>query len=92
MPWQVDVGPAERDQDGSRFAVRVNGHAYDVGVSDQDAARLAPGVDAADLVRESFLFLLDREPPGSILPRFELPVIARYFPEYDGDIRRRLTP
>ena len=44
------------------------------------------------LVRESFAFLLEREPASSILARFDLPVIARYFPEYDGDIRRRLAP
>ena len=92
MPWQVEVGPAHRDGNASRFTVRVDTHAYDVGVADGDAARLAPGVDVAELVRESFLFLLEREPPGSILPRFDLPVIARYFPDYEGAIRTRLSP
>jgi len=33
-------------------------------------------------VRRSFAFLLAREPRESILREFELPVIARYFPEY----------
>ncbi|MFQ5948818.1 MAG: hypothetical protein ACE5KX_08160 [Acidimicrobiia bacterium] len=42
------------------------------------------------LVEESFRFLLEREPKESILRRFELPVIARYFPEYPEEIRRRL--
>ena len=36
-----------------------------------------------DLVRRSFVFLLAREPKTSILRRFELLVIARYFPEYE---------
>lgn len=42
------------------------------------------------VLEESFRFLLEREPNTSILTSFELPVIARYFPEYERDIRRRL--
>ena len=36
--------------------------------------------------------LLEREPKESILARFDLPVIERYFPEYPHEIRRRLAP
>ena len=90
MPPRVDVGPPVREGEVTRFTVRVDDHSYDVGVADDDAARLAPGADVADLVRESFVFLLDREPPGSILPRFDLPVIGRYFPEYADAVGRRL--
>ncbi len=43
----------------------------------------------ADLVRESFAFLLQREPPAAILRSFSLDVIGRYFPEFRADIRRR---
>lgn len=46
--------------------------------------------DAAELVRRSFEFLLEREPKESILSSFELSVIGRYFPEYPDEIRRRL--
>jgi hypothetical protein len=61
-------------------------------VSRADLARLAPGhPDAVPLVRASFAFLLEREPRESILGRFELPVIERYFPGYEAEIRRRLT-
>jgi hypothetical protein len=42
------------------------------------------------LVEKSFEFLLEREPNTSILSRFELPVIGRYFPEYEDEIRKRL--
>lgn len=41
----------------------------------------------ADLVERSFEFLLAREPASSILASFELPVIARYFPEYEEAMR-----
>jgi hypothetical protein len=62
---------------------------HDVGVGGDDLDRLAPGAeDPADLVRRSFEFLLEREPRTSILPRFELPVIARYFPEYEATVRQ----
>ena len=43
------------------------------------------------LVRESFAFLLEREPSTSILRQFSLGDISRYFPEYREEIRRRLA-
>ena len=42
------------------------------------------------LVRESFEFLLEREPAASILGEFALSDIARYFGEYYDQIRARL--
>ena len=47
-------------------------------------------VDAETVVRESFVFLLEREPPSSIMKAFSLDVISRYFPEYEKAMRRRL--
>jgi len=47
--------------------------------------------DLERVVRESFEFLLEREPPSSILPEFSLDVIGRYFPEYDDELPRRLA-
>ncbi|HEX9549821.1 MAG TPA: hypothetical protein VF971_01865 [Candidatus Limnocylindrales bacterium] len=62
--------------------------AHEVRVGREDLARLAPGaIDPADLVRRSFEFLLEREPRESILRRFDLAVIGRYFPEYESIIR-----
>ena len=61
-------------------------------VSADEAARRRYGGDtpAEQLLEASFRFLLEREPKESILGRFELPVIERYFPEYGDEIRRRL--
>lgn len=59
---------------------------HTVTVTKTDLRRWGRG-DVEDLVRRSFDFLLEREPPSSILSRFELPVIERYFPEYDRLIR-----
>jgi hypothetical protein len=56
-----------------------------------DQQRLAGGkAGPEELLKRSFEFLLEREPKESILPRFDLPVIARYFPEYEREIKRRL--
>ena len=42
------------------------------------------------LVETSFKFLLERESNTSILSRFDLPVIQRYFPEYEEIIKTML--
>lgn len=42
------------------------------------------------LVEKSFEFLLDRESNTSILSRFDLPIIERYFPEYEETIKTML--
>ena len=55
---------------------------YEVTVSRQDLATYGRGRAPEDLVRDSFEFLLEREPPSAILRRFDLPTIERYFPEY----------
>jgi hypothetical protein len=53
-------------------------------------ARRLGGSRAApeELVRRSFEFLLAREPKESILRRFDLPVIGRYFPEYEAEMTK----
>lgn len=62
-----------------------------VTVQPQYAAKLTRGSAPVDLlVRRSFDFLLEREPNTSILRRFDLPVIAHYFPEYEHTIRKML--
>jgi len=42
------------------------------------------------LVEKSFRFLLERESNTSILRSFDLPVIGRYFPEYERVIKKML--
>ena len=63
---------------------------HDVTVTPADVDRYAPGTSPERLVEASFAFLLDREPKESILARFELPVIERYFPDYPRRIREAL--
>ena len=80
--------------DSTTFEVNVEGstttthkvtvtHAY---YEKLTGRRVAPDV----LVEKSFQFLLDRESNNSILRSFDLPVIGRYFPEYEKEIRGML--
>lgn len=46
--------------------------------------------DSEDVVRESFAFLMEREPASSILPEFSLAIISRYYPEYKDELPERL--
>jgi len=59
---------------------------HTVTVQRQDIERYTSGEDVRSvehLVERTFDFLLEREPPSSILPDFDLSVVRRYFPEYD---------
>jgi hypothetical protein len=47
-------------------------------------------VTAETLVEKSFEFLLERESNTSMLSAFDLPVIGRYFPEYEKTIRNMI--
>jgi hypothetical protein len=78
--WTCEVALSDGGRTVSTHAVRV---------PSADLARLAPGTASPeDLVERSFAFLLEREPPSSILRAFDLGVISRYFPEYEAEIRR----
>jgi hypothetical protein len=69
------------DEDGRT----VSEHA--VSVTKGDVERFAPRSSVEDLVTRSFEFLLEREPPSSILRTFALPDIERFFPEYGNAMR-----
>ncbi len=84
----VPIGSAEfrvevTDDAGTSFhEVTVpSGYVDELGVED---------TALQDLVRESFRFLLEREPKDSILQEFELSTIESYFSDYPDEIRRRL--
>ncbi|HEV2388337.1 MAG TPA: hypothetical protein VGS20_13905 [Candidatus Acidoferrales bacterium] len=54
------------------------------------ARKLDPGsANPENLLRRSFAFLLEREPKESILRRFDLRQIGRYFPDFEREIRAR---
>ncbi|MFZ0059270.1 MAG: hypothetical protein WAL35_04400 [Acidimicrobiales bacterium] len=76
-----------------RVDVRSDGSATTHVVSVPAGYLAALGCDdvpTEQLIQASFLFLLEREPPNSILRRFRLDQIADYFPDYPSTIGQRL--
>jgi hypothetical protein len=57
--------------------------------TDSDSEGKADRETEERVVRESFAFLLEREPATSILREFQLDVIGRYFPDYVPEMRTR---
>ncbi len=82
-----------RHVSGDEYEVKVGGYTetvHRVTLREVDWRRLAgEDMSPADLIEQSFRFLLEREPNTSILREFELPLIAHYFPEYEREIRMR---
>ena len=70
-----------------RVSERGGATKHRVSLSRDYHAQLTQGrATPEQLAKASFAFLLEREPKESILLSFELPVIARYF----GDYERRI--
>ena len=89
MTEAVRVNCAEQGQ-GWECSVATATTQHVVTVSRAELARFAPGQsEPALLVEESFAFLLEREPANSILRRFAISEIERYFPEYSAEVKRR---
>jgi len=66
---------------------------HHVTMSRAACARLAAGTHTPEQCLEAaFRFLLDREPKESILGRFDVDVIKRYFPEFERELPRYLAP
>ncbi len=75
-----------RVSDGKRETSHV------VTLKSSDCERISCGkVEPSELVRMAFEFLLENEPKESILGRFDLPLIGRYFPNFEPEMKRRLA-
>ena len=90
---EITVQPTDRQPVTSMFHVSIRDddssteHEVTLSASDYDRLGTKYGT-AEDFVRACFEFLLDREPKESILPRFDVSVISRYFPEFESTIQR----
>ena len=64
---------------------------HEVSVDEIDLPAALDGAETPDverLVGATFRFLLEREPKESILRRFDLSIVRRYFPDYPETIAR----
>ena len=91
MAAKIEVEKIDRLKFRVRIVEAGSATNHDVTVSPGDYKKIAGDkIQPEELVRRSFEFLLEREPKESILTRFDLSVISRYFPEYEREIKRRL--
>jgi hypothetical protein len=86
---------ADSDPLGFEVIVRDSGGEtrHHVTMSREVCDRLTAGRHTPEAcVEAAFRFLLDREPKESILGRFDVTVISRYFPEFERELPRYLSP
>ncbi len=95
MSERIDVRAAGEHEFTVRLAEGTPPTEHKVSVPEALRDQLGIADDEADaearLVRESFAFLLEREPATAILSEFSLDVIRRYFPAYDEEIAGRMS-
>jgi len=92
MPTKIEVEKTGNLEFRFRIIEKGGESTHHVTMKREDYARLTNGkTEPEELVRRSFEFLLEREPKESILTRFDLSVISRYFPEYEREIKQRLS-
>ncbi len=76
-----------------RIIEKASESTHHVSMKKDDYTRLTSGkIGPEELLKRSFEFLLERESKESILARFDLSVIRRYFPQYESEMKRRLCP
>jgi len=91
MTARIEVEKVKNGEFHVRVMEGASESTHRVRVSEVDYRRLSEGkIEAGELVRRSFEFLLAREPKESILPEFDLSVIGRYFPEYERELKRAI--
>jgi len=91
MAATIEIQKVAEEEFEVRIVEGTSATTHRVTLKPTDHERLAGGkADPAELIRCSFEFLLEHESKESILPRFDLTVIGRYFPSYEREIRRRL--
>lgn len=85
----------ERTESNGKHAFVVNvvetgsETSHEVTLAESDYELLGAGYSSPEeFIRACFEFLLSREPKESILSRFDVTAISRYFPEFENEIRR----
>jgi hypothetical protein len=92
MPAKIEVEKTSEEEFQVRVTEGKSQTSHRVTLTKADYDRIAGGkIEPAELVRRSFEFLLANEPKESILTRFDLTVISRYFPDFEREIQRRLA-
>ena len=79
----------KQDENTFRVTVEESGSSstHTVTLDDKYHKKLTGGViSKEDLIKKSFEFLLERESKESIMSKFDLTIINKFFPEYESFI------
>ena len=88
---QIEVEKLKEGEFQVRIIEKRGESTHRVTLTEDTYRKLSGGkVDPRELIKRSFEFLLEREPKESILPKFDLQLIGRYFPEYERELKRRI--
>jgi hypothetical protein len=88
----IEVTKKGEEEFRVKLEERGTGKEYAVTVEERYYQKLTQGkITKEELIKRSFMFLLEREPKESILSRFDLKIINIYFPEFEEEITRTIT-
>lgn len=90
----IDIKNKNKTENGWWFLVNVGegdgAIECEVSLDDNYWELLTDKINEPDeLIRRTFEFLLERESKESILKKFDLIEIKKYFPEYEDEIKKR---
>jgi hypothetical protein len=95
MTWNIDIRRiGEGDPLEFEVVVREGGSetTHRVSMARETHQRLTAGKHTPErCLHAAIRFLLDREPKESILERFDVRIIGRYFPEFERELPRYLV-
>jgi hypothetical protein len=92
MAAQIEVKKSGQDSFDVRVIEGKSESSHHVTLAEKDYDRLADGkITHEELIRRSFEFLLEHESKESILASFDLMVISRYFPQYEREMKKRIS-
>jgi hypothetical protein len=88
---EISVETTGRDRDPYTFRVKIadgtSSTEHEVTLSQEDFAKWSFERESPErFIERCFEFLLAREPKESILRRFDVRDITRYFPEFESEI------
>lgn len=91
MAARIEVDKVKEGEFKVRVIEGTSESTHRVTLKQDDYRTLSGGkIEPHELIRRSFEFLLEREPKESILLQFDLPLIGRYFPEYERELKRKI--
>ena len=92
LNWMDKIDITEKKTNhGWDFQVTISGNGttvHQVKLSEKYYEKINLGLTPNKLINASFKFLLEREPKEMILSKFDLQIIANYFPNYEKEIRK----